>query len=347
MDNPPRREHVFFSYSRKDKKWLDLFQVTLKPLIRANQISIWDDTKIKAGDIWRDEINQALASAKVAVLLVSRNFLASDFIAENELPPLLEAAQKEGLRILLVVIGHCLFEETELGRYQSINNPLRPLAVFPAPYREKELVRICGAIKAASTLTEKGKPQGQGIEAAINLWSDNDFAVIGRGNVETRICASPLKPRTNRDGEELPSAFYNVSSRRHIVIAIGGLITFLIILIVISNFSYIPKGKVIEHPANAQMMGGAYYHDRVFCFVYNKYQDRKITKVTVSLELRPKGKDGLIAVIDQTLELDPEHKPSSKGEPLTNSLYSANLHIKFDAQTTDLSISDIVSVEVE
>lgn len=152
MSNPPQRSQVFFSYSHKDKKWLEPFQASLRPIIRANQLSVWDDTKIKAGDIWRDEIKQALASAKVAVLLVSMNFLNSDFIAENELPPLLEAAQNEGLKILLVVVGHSLFAETELGRYQAVNDPSRPLGSVAASTREKEIVRICLEIKKAVIL---------------------------------------------------------------------------------------------------------------------------------------------------------------------------------------------------
>jgi hypothetical protein len=156
MANPTRREQVFFSYSHKDKKWLERFQATLKPLIRASQLSVWDDTKIKAGDIWRDEIKQALASAKVAVLLVSTNFLNSDFIAENELPPLLEAAQTEGLRILLVVVGHSLFDETELGRFQTVNDPTRPLASITAASRDKEIVRICKEIKSIVSETNAG-----------------------------------------------------------------------------------------------------------------------------------------------------------------------------------------------
>jgi len=153
-DHTPRGQ-VFFSYSHKDKKWLELFQATLKPFIRANQLSVWDDTQIKAGDIWRDEIKQALTSARVAVLLVSTNFLNSDFIAENELPPLLAAAQNEGLRILLVVVGHSLFEETELGRYQAVNDPSRPLASVSASTREKEIVRICKEIKSAALETTR------------------------------------------------------------------------------------------------------------------------------------------------------------------------------------------------
>jgi hypothetical protein len=158
MSTPPQRDQVFFSYSHKDKKWLERFQAALKPLVRGNQLSVWDDTRIKAGDIWRDEIKQALASAKVAVLLVSINFLESDFIDKHELPPLLEAAQKEGLRILLIVIGPSLFDETDLGRYQAVNDPSRPLASISAASREKEIVRICREIKAAVTSSPAVSP---------------------------------------------------------------------------------------------------------------------------------------------------------------------------------------------
>jgi hypothetical protein len=150
MSNPTQHDQVFISYSRKDRKILEQLQVTLKPLVRGERISVWDDTEIKSGDEWREEIKKAIASAKVAVLLVSRDFLASDFIAEHELPPLLDAAQNEGLRILWVAVRHSLYEETEIARYQCVNDPTRPLASISGASREKELVRICKEIKAAA-----------------------------------------------------------------------------------------------------------------------------------------------------------------------------------------------------
>lgn len=97
---PPPSPMVFVSYSRADAACLERLRVHLRPLQRESAIAYWDDGSIVAGERWRDRIEAALARARVAVLLVSADFLASDFVVQSELPVLLAAAEERGTSIL-------------------------------------------------------------------------------------------------------------------------------------------------------------------------------------------------------------------------------------------------------
>jgi hypothetical protein len=129
MAPPSTRTKVFISYSHKDQEWLERLKRHLKPLVREGNLDCWDDTHIRPGDDWKQEIRTALDTAQVAVLLISANFFASDFINENELPPLLAAAEAKGVRILSVIISASRFARIpNLTRFQAVNPPDRPLA---------------------------------------------------------------------------------------------------------------------------------------------------------------------------------------------------------------------------
>ena len=134
--NPSQvRDKVFVSYSHLDKDFLKDIQRHFKPFL--NQIDFWDDTKILPGQKWKNEIKKAIDTTKVAILLVSTDFLGSEFIASDELPPLLKAAEENGAVILMVIVKPCLFEECpSLNQYQAMNAPSNP--VIKMDYTDKE-----------------------------------------------------------------------------------------------------------------------------------------------------------------------------------------------------------------
>ncbi|HEX8130268.1 MAG TPA: toll/interleukin-1 receptor domain-containing protein [Pyrinomonadaceae bacterium] len=148
------RTKVFISYSHEDEDWLNRLRVHLRPLEREYDVEIWDDRKIRAGSKWREEIEDAISSAKVAVLLISASFLASDFIATDELPPLLEAAKKEGATVLPVIISPSRFSRTNsLCQFQAINSPSAPLIDLPRGEQEAILEKVAEAIETSLRLS--------------------------------------------------------------------------------------------------------------------------------------------------------------------------------------------------
>lgn len=121
------REGVFISYSHIDRKWLNEIKVHLKPYMRGEDFFVWDDQQISPGSKWADEIQKALDTARVAVLLVSPDFLASDFIMSVELPRIIKKAESDNLTIIWVPIRESAYKITPLQSYQAAYPPSKPL----------------------------------------------------------------------------------------------------------------------------------------------------------------------------------------------------------------------------
>jgi hypothetical protein len=144
---PTIRDQVFICYSHQDASWLDRLQTHLKPLERDRVVDVWSDRLLSLGDDWRRGIDAALARAKVALLLVSADFLASDFIQEAELPELLKAAEQGGCRILPVLVGPSLFSDIPaLARFQTANGNSTTLSEMKVEESERILVKVARSL---------------------------------------------------------------------------------------------------------------------------------------------------------------------------------------------------------
>lgn len=137
------RAEIFISYCHKDNRLFNEFKVFLKLLERKYKFLFWDDSKIKPGTKWKQKIELALGRAKVTILLVFPDFLASDFIMDKELPYILNIAETEGVHIVWIPFSHSLYKETPASEYQAVVEPNLPLDHMSKSQRNKTFTQIC------------------------------------------------------------------------------------------------------------------------------------------------------------------------------------------------------------
>jgi hypothetical protein len=128
FEKPPRNK-IFICYAHDDDpKYLEMIQQNLKVMkLEGLPIELWSDKHIRPGQIFLEEIKKAIESAKIAILLVSTNFLASDFIQNQELPMILKGAKEEGAHIIPVIIERCRYDKSkDLEAFQAFNRLNKP-----------------------------------------------------------------------------------------------------------------------------------------------------------------------------------------------------------------------------
>ncbi len=139
------RDAVFVSYSHADHAWLDRFSTFLQAIEDAGG-DVWTDREIPTGAQWREEIDKALARTRIALLLLTQNFLASRFIKDNELAPFLEADAAGEVTLYAVAVEPSTYQRSPLRDVQFFNDPAKPLQALPPAEQSAELVRMALAI---------------------------------------------------------------------------------------------------------------------------------------------------------------------------------------------------------
>jgi hypothetical protein len=164
---------LFISYGHGDLKpfdWLERLKLYLAPLRRQDAVKLWDDTQIKAGSDWRREISTALERASAATFLVGPSFLASEFVANSELPALLGAAATRATRIYPLVVGYCAYRSSVLEPYQAFNDPEHPLEALPPPEQNRILNELSMAVDQdlrSAPRTDNAAPAQAGREREV------------------------------------------------------------------------------------------------------------------------------------------------------------------------------------
>jgi internalin A len=113
--SPPKTKKVFLSYSHQNVFWLNRLRTHLAGLRRAKQIESWDDKEILPGQLWDYQIKKKLEEADIFILLLSADFIASDYIWNNELSVAIQRFRDKNATVIPI-----LFEPLDLAGIPSI-----------------------------------------------------------------------------------------------------------------------------------------------------------------------------------------------------------------------------------
>lgn len=111
---------VFISYSHADEIEKNALLLHLGVLRGAGLIDLWNDDRISGGAAWEQEIEEAMANARIAILLISANFLNSEFIRMKEVPTLLKYREEKGLVTFPVIAKPCAWQKIEWLRRLNV-----------------------------------------------------------------------------------------------------------------------------------------------------------------------------------------------------------------------------------
>jgi hypothetical protein len=141
---------VFVSYSHRDEEFKDELDKHLAAAKRSGLVRVWHDRKIDAGASWRPAITDSLMTADIYVLLVSADFLASEFCWNQEFIPALARRQRGDAEIIPVIVRASDWRSSVLAELQVL--PKDGVRLADCRSRDGAFVDVVNGIRKAAEL---------------------------------------------------------------------------------------------------------------------------------------------------------------------------------------------------
>ena len=121
---------VFFSYAHKDEDLRDELAKHLRLLERQRIIAGWHDRRIPAGGEWAGEIDTHLQTARIILLLVSADFLASDYCYDIEVQQAMARHEAGDARVIPIILRAVDWQGARFGELQALPKDGKPVTVW-------------------------------------------------------------------------------------------------------------------------------------------------------------------------------------------------------------------------
>jgi tetratricopeptide (TPR) repeat protein len=132
MTSQIKPARLFFSYSHVDEKMRDELAKHLRILERQGVIECWHDRCIEAGSNWESEIVEHLRTADIILLLISADFLASDYCWDIEMKNALERHENGAAKVIPVILRPCSWHTAPFGKLQALPKDGKPVVDWPS-----------------------------------------------------------------------------------------------------------------------------------------------------------------------------------------------------------------------
>lgn len=125
-----RPARVFYSYSHRDEALRDTLETHLSLLRRQGLVAVWHDRRISAGAEWESQIDRNLELADIILLLVSADFLASDYCYDVEMARALQRHEAGSAHVIPIVLRPCDWSDAPFSRLQALPRDARPVPLW-------------------------------------------------------------------------------------------------------------------------------------------------------------------------------------------------------------------------
>ncbi|MEW8410581.1 MAG: toll/interleukin-1 receptor domain-containing protein [Candidatus Thiodiazotropha sp.] len=172
---------VFMSYSHTDEELRDELEKHLAGLRRQGVISTWHDRRIGPGEELHGQISAQLDAANIILLLVSADFLASDYCYDVEMKRAMERHEQGNARVIPVILRPCDWHGAPFGKLMAVPTDGKPVAKH-------------------ATLDDGFLEVAQAVRQAAESLGGDTTTVEPSGDLESAVTPAQLGPRSSNLG---------------------------------------------------------------------------------------------------------------------------------------------------
>ncbi|HNI45916.1 MAG TPA: toll/interleukin-1 receptor domain-containing protein, partial [Chitinophagales bacterium] len=147
MTPPSTPIQIFIAYSKHDEAYLKALLKHLKPAKKNNTIEVFHDGEIEAGKEWEKTIRANLHQSDIILLLVSANFVATDYCYDEEMIAAIALHEQGKAQVIPIIVTPFDFEDMPFAKLNFLPSKAKPISLYKDEGQHQAYTEIVIALK--------------------------------------------------------------------------------------------------------------------------------------------------------------------------------------------------------